>query len=78
MYRNDRYLKRRPAAVYESCAAAAENAGDQTTGAQSGPVYAMAYVRSQVWGEIYPDQDALSCGTLFPVLDLPYEGGRRR
>lgn len=38
---------------------------------------AMAYVPFQQWGEIYDDEKALSQGTLFPELDLPFKGGAR-
>ena len=36
---------------------------------------AMAYVPFQQWGETYGDDEALSRGTLFPPLDLPFSGG---
>ena len=36
---------------------------------------AMAYVPYQQWGETYGDDEALSRGTLFPELDLPFSGG---
>ncbi|MBR5683790.1 MAG: spore coat associated protein CotJA [Ruminococcus sp.] len=36
---------------------------------------AMAYVPFQQWGETYDDDKALSRGTLFPPLDLPFTGG---
>lgn len=36
---------------------------------------AMAYVPFQQWGETYDDDKALSRGTLFPELDLPFLGG---
>ena len=36
---------------------------------------AMAYVPFQQWGETYGDDEALSKGTLFPELDLPFSGG---
>ena len=40
---------------------------------------AMAYVPFQQWGETYSDDEALSRGTLFPELDLPFsKGGRDR
>ena len=35
----------------------------------------MAYVPFQQWGEVYPEDDAFSRGTLFPQLDYPFEGG---
>lgn len=38
---------------------------------------AMAYVPFQQWDEVYDDDDALSKGTLFPALDLPFKGGAR-
>ena len=74
MYNNQRYVRRRPAAVYEADAAnAAENV--QTAGCDQ--VYAMAYVKAQKYGDIYSDEDALLTGTLFPALNLPYTGGGR-
>jgi alkylhydroperoxidase/carboxymuconolactone decarboxylase family protein YurZ len=36
---------------------------------------AMAYVPFQQWGETYGDDEALSRGTLFPELDLPFLKG---
>ena len=36
---------------------------------------AMAYVPFQRWGDVYDDDKALSKGTLFPELDLPFSGG---
>lgn len=36
---------------------------------------AMAYVPFQQWGETYGDDEALSRGTLFPELDLPFSKG---
>ncbi|MBP5431294.1 spore coat associated protein CotJA [Ruminococcus sp.] len=36
---------------------------------------AMAYVPWQQWGETYGEDEALSRGTLFPQLDLPFTGG---
>lgn len=36
---------------------------------------AMAYVPFQQWGETYGDDEALSKGTLFLELDLPFSGG---
>ena len=38
---------------------------------------AMAYVPLQRWGATYSAQQALQQGTLFPELDLPFEGRRR-
>ena len=35
---------------------------------------AMAYVPFQQWGEVYNKEKALSCGTLFPCLNLPFMG----
>lgn len=39
---------------------------------------AMAYVPFQQWGDTYDDDKALSRGTLFPDLDLPFSGGGDR
>lgn len=36
---------------------------------------AMAYVPLQAWGEVYAPEKALCRGTLFPILDLPFERG---
>ncbi|MBR2283610.1 MAG: spore coat associated protein CotJA [Ruminococcus sp.] len=35
----------------------------------------MAYVPVQQWGEVFSDEKALSCGTLFPDLVFPFLGG---
>ena len=37
-------------------------------------VLAMARVPSQAWCNVYDGATALSRGTLFPALDLPYLG----
>ncbi len=37
---------------------------------------AMAYVPFQQWCEVYSMDKALCQGTLFPVLDKPFVGGR--
>lgn len=39
---------------------------------------AMAYVPMQQWRSAYPPAEAFVNGTLFPELNLPFEGGRRR
>lgn len=77
MYSNNRYARRRPAAVYEANAAQAETAAEENVKCGGEQVYAMAYVTPQEPGEIFSDRDALLCGTLFPAFYLPYEGGRR-
>ncbi len=42
------------------------------------PVPAMAYVPYQQWsGALHSPERALDAGTLFPVLDKPFLGGRR-
>lgn len=40
-------------------------------------VLAMAYVPTQNWKDLYEPEEALSRGTLFRQLDLPFEGGAR-
>ncbi|MBE6862023.1 MAG: spore coat associated protein CotJA [Ruminococcus sp.] len=35
----------------------------------------MAYVPFQQWGEVYPEDIAFNCGTLFPQLNFPFERG---
>ncbi len=37
-------------------------------------ILAMARVPIQPWGAVYDSSTALSRGTLFPALDLPYIG----
>lgn len=37
---------------------------------------AMAYVPMQQWNSTYSPSEALERGTLFPELDLPFEGYR--
>ena len=39
---------------------------------------AMAYVPFQQWCDVYSCDKALSQGTIFPVLDLPFMGVRQR
>ena len=39
---------------------------------------AMAYVPFQQWGQVNDETEALSKGTLFPELDLPFTGGASR
>lgn len=77
MYNNNKYLRRRSAAVYESLAADAETDNVAEKCPAPDQTYAMAYVNYQVYGDVYTDAEALKRGTLFPPLDLPYEGGRR-
>lgn len=38
---------------------------------------AMSYTPMQQWGSVYPEDEALSVGTIFPELNLPFmpEGG---
>ena len=79
MYSN-RYVRRRPSAVYEACAAEAETEAALENREKRGCkeyAYAMAYVKPQVYGDIYQDKEALLHGTVFPCLRLPYEGGDR-
>lgn len=39
---------------------------------------AMCYVPNQRWKTTYPLDQALTAGTLFPELDLPFKGGMMR
>jgi hypothetical protein len=39
---------------------------------------AMAYVPMQQWKSAYPPSEALMNGTLFPDLNLPFEGRKLR
>lgn len=50
----------------------------ETTPLPPDPVPAMAYVPYQQWNQnLYSAERALEAGTLFPVLDKPFYGGRR-
>ncbi len=53
------------------------NSGDISRFPKNTPL-AMAYVPYQQWGQVYDDSEALSKGTLFPELDLPFTGGSTR
>lgn len=37
---------------------------------------AMAYVPWQMWHTVYDLEKALSCGTIFPELNKPFQGMR--
>ena len=39
---------------------------------------AMAYVPPQKWTIVYDNAEALRRGTIFPALDLPFEGGNTK
>ena len=41
-------------------------------------VPAMCYVPWQRWDELYEPSRAIMRGTMFPVLDKPFTGGRSR
>ena len=47
------------------------------TQARQPMVLAMAYVPWQRWQETYPLEEGLHRGTIFPELDLPFEGKKR-
>ena len=53
-----------------------ENSGNNMPIGCSGTegVLAMARVPVQPWAQVYDGSTALSRGTLFPALDLPYIG----
>ena len=38
---------------------------------------AMAYTPMQQWKTTYSPEQALNAGTVFPELDLPFQGGRK-
>ena len=75
---NNKYMRRRCAGLFEGCASGSggSDAEQNETGSYD-LVYAMAYVKPQAYGQIMSDSDALICGTLFPSLYLPFEGGDR-
>ena len=39
---------------------------------------ARAYVLDQVYGDVFPPEEALREGTLFPELVMPYTAGKAR
>lgn len=39
---------------------------------------AMAYVPPQKWTIVYDNAEGLRRGTIFPALDLPFEGGNAK
>jgi len=52
--------------------------GEDPTPLPANPVPAMAYVPFQQWSSnLHSAERALDAGTLFPVLDKPFYGGRR-
>lgn len=75
MYNSDKYLRGRYAGI--PCRADPAPGPDTDKPDGKTPAYAMAYIRDQQYGRIYGDAEALSKGTLFPALYMPYEGGRR-
>lgn len=77
---NNKYMRRRTAGLFEGCVmpSGGDKPDQDNDGAVCDQVYAMAYVRPQAYGQIMSDSDALLCGTLFPSLYLPFEGGRCR
>ena len=42
-----------------------------------GGILAMASVPSQRWEELYSPEEGLPRGTIFRMLDLPFQGGSR-
>lgn len=71
---NNKYTRRRAAGLYEGCMMKEPEQKEKCPTREQ--VYAMAYVRSQTYEQILSDKDALVCGTVFPSLYLPFEGGR--
>lgn len=39
---------------------------------------AMAYVPMQAWNQIYDTEEGFYAGTIFPCLNLPFDGGMQR
>lgn len=54
---------------------AEEHNSPQTSRFPRNTPLAMAYVPFQQWGEVFDDDKALRCGTLFPDLVFPFERG---
>ena len=90
--RQNREQKSQPAATSGSSAAAAAAAAATVCGTASASdcntacsqtearqpmALAMAYVPWQRWQETYPLEEGLHRGTIFPELDLPFEGKKK-
>ena len=73
---NNKYNRRRTAGLFEGCVAGSDGADNVQKCPTREQVYAMAYVKSQSYEQTLSDADALLCGTVFPSLYLPFEGGR--
>lgn len=71
-------LREREASVNSVNMRNAINGDSDTSRFPKNTPIAMAYVPIQQWGETYDDDKALSRGTLFPELDLPFSGGGDR
>lgn len=59
-----------------TAAATCDTACSQTETRQP-MMLAMAYVPWQRWQETYPLEEGLHRGTIFPELDLPFEGKKK-
>lgn len=74
--RQSREQKAQPAA--SACAVAADcNTACSQAETRQPMALAMAYVPWQRWQETYPLEKGFHQGTIFPELDLPFEGKRR-
>ena len=61
-----------------ACAVASDcNTACSQTETRQPMALAMAYVPWQRWQETYPLEEGFHRGTIFPELDLPFEGKRR-
>ena len=61
----------------EVSGSARESASERSCNLCDLPI-AMAYVPMQQWKTTYSPSEALCTGTVFPELNLPFKGGRRR
>jgi hypothetical protein len=77
-YMYNKYNRRRTAGLFEGCMTGPDGAENVQKCPTREQVYAMAYVRSQAYEQLLSDSDALLCGTVFPSLYLPFEGGADR
>ncbi len=80
--RQSREQKSQPAVTTGSAATACAGASDCNTACSQTETrqpmaLAMAYVPWQRWQETYPLEEGFHRGTIFPELDLPFEGKRR-
>lgn len=75
---SDQKVQPAAATAASACAVAADcNTACSQMETRQPMALAMAYVPWQRWQETYPLEKGFHRGTIFPELDLPFEGKRR-